>query len=60
MHINQCVGTNTDYMSTITANIAQGRFFTEGEDRSGSRVTVIGNDIAENLFVNQDPIGEYL
>ena len=56
----QIFGTNTDYMSTITANIAQGRFFTEGEDRSGSRVTVIGNDIAENLFVNQDPIGEYL
>ena len=56
----QIFGTNTAYMSTITANIAQGRFFTEGEDRSGSRVTIIGNDIAENLFVNQDPIGEYL
>ena len=56
----QIFGTNTDYMSTITANIARGRFFTEGEDRSGSRVTIIGNDIAENLFVNQDPIGEYL
>ena len=56
----QIFGTNTDYMSTITANIAQGRFFTEGEDRSGSRVTIIGNDIAENLFVKQDPIGEYL
>tara|TARA_B100001765_G_scaffold209392_1_gene169534 strand:- start:646 stop:1698 length:1053 start_codon:yes stop_codon:yes gene_type:complete len=56
----QIFGTNTDYMSTITANIAQGRFFTEGEDRSGSRVTIIGNDIAENLFVNQDPVGEYL
>ena len=56
----QIFGTNTDYMSTITANIAQGRFFTEGEDRSGSRVTIIGNDIAENLFVNQNPIGEYL
>ena len=56
----QIFGTNTDYMSTITANIAQGRFFTEGEDRSGSRVTIIGNDIAENLFVNQNPICEYL
>ena len=56
----QIFGTNTDYMSTITANIAKGRFFTEGEDRSGSRVAIIGNDIAENLFVNQDPLGEYL
>jgi putative ABC transport system permease protein len=56
----QIFGTNTDYMSTITANIAQGRFFTEGEDRSGSRVTIIGNDIAENLFINEDPVGEYL
>ena len=56
----QIFGTNTDYMSTITANIAKGRFFTEGEDRSGSRVVIIGNDISENLFVNEDPIGEYL
>ena len=56
----QIFGTSTEYMSTISSTITQGRFFSEGENRSGARVTVIGNDIAENLFVNENPIGKYL
>ena len=53
-------GTNEDYMETISANIAEGRFFTKNEDRSGARVTVIGQGIKEAFFGNQDPIGEYI
>jgi len=53
-------GTNEDYMETITTNIVQGRFFTNNEDRSGSRVTVIGYGIKEAFFGNQDPIGKYI
>tara|TARA_Y100000816_G_scaffold290079_1_gene277934 strand:- start:172 stop:1383 length:1212 start_codon:yes stop_codon:yes gene_type:complete len=53
-------GTNEDYMETITTNIAQGRFFSKNEDRSGSRVTVIGNEIKEAFFGEKDPIGEYI
>ena len=53
-------GTNEDYMETISANIANGRFFTKNEDRSGARVTVIGQGIKEAFFRNQDPIGEYI
>ena len=53
-------GTNEDYMETISANIADGRFFTKNEDRSGARVTVIGQGIKEAFFRNQDPIGEYI
>ena len=53
-------GTNEDYMETITTNIVQGRFFSKNEDRSGSRVTVIGDGIKEAFFGDQDPIGKYL
>ena len=34
-----------------------GRLFTEGEDQSAQNVAVIGADIKEELFPNQDPIG---
>ncbi len=54
------VGTTPQYLQTSTTNISTGRFITEGEDRSGSRVVVIGNDIAENLFKNINPIDEYV
>tara|TARA_B100001248_G_scaffold199147_1_gene153493 strand:- start:2115 stop:3326 length:1212 start_codon:yes stop_codon:yes gene_type:complete len=53
-------GTNEDYMETITTNIAEGRFFSKNEDRSGSRVTVIGNEIKEAFFGEMNPIGEYI
>ncbi len=56
----QIFGTNEDYMETISTNIVQGRFFTKNEDRSGARVTVIGDGIKEAFFGNQDPIGEYI
>ncbi len=53
-------GTNEDYMETISTNIEQGRFFTESEDRSGSRVTIIGHGIKEAFFEGDNPIGQYI
>ena len=53
-------GTNQDYMETISSNISNGRFFTKNEDRSGARVTVIGDGIREAFFGDQNPIGEYI
>ena len=49
-----------DYMETITTNIVQGRFFSKNEDRSGARVTVIGDGIKEAFFGENDPIGKYI
>ncbi len=52
-----------------TANFAQilnletggnGRFFTEAEDESAQNVAVIGADIKDELFPNQDPIGRMI
>jgi putative ABC transport system permease protein len=37
-----------------------GRFFTEGEDEAAQNVAVIGADIKEELFPNQDPIGRMI
>jgi len=56
----QIFGTNEEYMETISTDIAEGRFFTRNEDRSGSRVTIIGVGIKEAFFGDQDPIGKYI
>ena len=53
-------GTNEEYMATISTDIEHGRFFTRNEDRSGSRVVVIGNGISEAFFGDQNPIGQYI
>ena len=53
-------GTNEDYMKTITANIVEGRFFSQNEDRSGARVTIIGYGIKEAFLREKDPIGKYI
>src|SRR5271169_4872498 len=49
----------------VTANMADidietpqdGRYISEGDDRSRTPVTMIGNDLATKLFPNVDPIG---
>ena len=56
----QIFGTNEDYMETISTNISKGRFFTKSEDKSGMRVTVIGNGIKKAFFGDQNAIGEYI
>ncbi len=56
----QIFGTNVDYMETVTEDIQLGRFFSRGEERSGTRVTIIGNDIKDAFFEYQDPIGKYI
>ena len=53
-------GTNEEYMKTISTDIQQGRFFSQSEDRNGSRVTVIGDGIKEAFFGFENPIGKYI
>ena len=53
-------GTNEDYMETISTDIEEGRFFTASEDRSGSRVTIIGHGLKEGFFKDENPIGKYI
>ena len=36
----------------------EGRFWTDGEDERHAHVCVLGHDTAEELFINEDPIGK--
>ncbi len=56
----QIFGTNEDYMETISTNIKKGRFFTKSEDKSGMRVTVIGDGIKKAFFGDREAIGKYI
>ena len=54
-------GTTTDYLATNTsAEVEKGRFFSDGEQRSGARVLVIGGDVADALFPGEDPLDKYV
>tara|TARA_E500000075_G_scaffold103_1_gene111 strand:+ start:609 stop:1817 length:1209 start_codon:yes stop_codon:yes gene_type:complete len=51
-------GTSENYMKTVSSNIVSGRFFTNNEDRSGSRIIVIGDGVKKAFFGEKNPIGE--
>ncbi|MEX2089068.1 MAG: ABC transporter permease [Bacteroidota bacterium] len=52
------VGTTEGFTETSGADIAFGRFFTAMESDGGRPVTVIGSDVAMNLFPNENPIAK--
>ena len=52
------VGSTANFANILNLETGgNGRFFTEGEDEAAQSVAVIGADIKEELFPNQDPIG---
>lgn len=52
------LGVTSDYNNMLGGNLNDGRFFTEMEDNAGSGVAVLGINVAENLFPNQDAMGK--
>jgi putative ABC transport system permease protein len=55
------VGSTASFAQILNLDTAgNGRFFTEAEDEAAQNVTVIGADIKEEIFPNQDPIGRIL
>lgn len=50
-------GTNSDFLQTSTSQFSRGRFFTDNEARTGANVVVLGYDVAEALFPNQEALG---
>jgi len=52
--------TSQDHDKTWNFDFEDGRYFTDMESRSGSPVTVIGYDIAQNLFPDGGAIGKQL
>lgn len=47
-----------EYYQIEALQLARGRFFNESESNSGSQVIVLGDEIAQNLFGDADPIGK--
>lgn len=51
-------GTTPDYLFVRDWSIESGTVFTEQDVRSATKVCVIGQTIAENLFGSEDPVGK--
>jgi putative ABC transport system permease protein len=46
------------YNRVVTFEIAQGRYFQQHEVENARNVILIGHDVAEKLFTNEDPLGK--
>ncbi len=53
-------GSTADFFTVQDWTLADGRVFTEGEERSGTSVCVIGSTIRTELYGTDDPLGERL
>jgi putative ABC transport system permease protein len=54
----QITGVPTDYYEIMNLELASGAFFTEYHYQRGTRVAVIGSEVAETLFGTADPVGK--
>ena len=53
-------GTSSTFTEIDQSEVAMGRYFTDAEDRSMTRVAVIGQSVGEELFPGIDPINQTL
>ncbi len=51
------VGTTEAYLLTSGVGLSQGRFLTAAEAEGGRPVCVIGSQVATNLFIREQPLG---
>jgi predicted permease len=49
-----------DYFRTIGAKLLHGRYFSNDEDQSKSRVVIINKSLADKYFPGEDPIGKQI
>jgi putative ABC transport system permease protein len=54
------MGTTDEYPLISTVDLKEGRFFNSIESKAARNVCVIGYDIADGLFPNENPIGKTL
>ncbi len=53
-------GVTPDYPFVRDWRLARGRFFDERDDRQARKVAVIGATVADELFPNVDPLGQFV
>jgi putative ABC transport system permease protein len=56
----EILGTTTGFPSVRDIDIANGRYFTDQEIERKQKVAVLGYSLAQELFGDADPIGEYI
>jgi putative ABC transport system permease protein len=54
----QFMGVDANYLELANSSLADGRFFTQGDDFHRRDVTVLGANVVEQLFQHEDPIGK--
>lgn len=54
------VGVSSDFPNVEDAEMSSGRFFSDDEDKSLSRVAVIGSEVKQDLFADNEPIGRQI
>ncbi len=51
-------GASAEKFSIDEHTLKEGRFYTQSEDNGGAQVVILGSDIAQNLFNQDDPLGK--
>ncbi|HEU0176305.1 MAG TPA: ABC transporter permease [Blastocatellia bacterium] len=51
---------SADYFTALGAKLLRGRYFTEAEDMSKPRVTIINQTMARQYFPDEDPVGKQI
>jgi len=51
-------GVTPDYLDVAAWQIAEGAWISDTDTRSATRVAIIGQTVAQNLFGDEDPIGQ--
>lgn len=54
----QIQGVSPDYLEIRSWSLQSGEFFTDRDITSKAKVCVLGSEVAENLFANDDPVGQ--
>ncbi|MGB3532918.1 MAG: ABC transporter permease [Microcoleaceae cyanobacterium] len=52
------VGTTPEYLSVRSFDVAQGRFISDLDIQRNEQVTALGSELAEQLFGNENPMGQ--
>jgi putative ABC transport system permease protein len=56
----EITGADVDWPFIRTWNVARGSFFSEADVKAGTKVAVLGDSVAHNLFPGRDPVGAIL
>jgi len=57
-HLFDFVGVSSDYTQVEETSIKRGYFFSKDQQRSFSKVAVLGHEVAQELFKNENPLSK--